>query len=67
MEETETRDLLRKNLKILLLDLASRSDRPSLELQAILQDVINELHDDVKRALRAKVPLKLVPSPPLKS
>jgi hypothetical protein len=59
----DTRDLLRKNLKVLLLDLASSSERPSVELQAILHEVINELHDEVKKALRTKNTLRLVPAP----
>ena len=57
----DTRDLLRKNLKILLLDLAASSERPSVELQDILHEVINELHDEVKKALRSRAPLRLVP------
>jgi hypothetical protein len=50
-ELDDTRSLLKKNLKILLYRLAAESESPSVELEAILQDVITELYRDAKSAL----------------
>jgi hypothetical protein len=54
------KDLVRRHLKVLLLHLAAKSDNPSVELEALLHDVINELHREVKEALEAKTHLRLV-------
>lgn len=51
-------DAVRRQLKILLLYLAARSDHPSRDLQALLKDVIAELHSEVAAKLKPK--LKLV-------
>lgn len=50
----ETYGLLRKNLKILLVYLASRSETPSADLETLLQEVIAELHSEAKQALDSK-------------
>jgi hypothetical protein len=56
-------ELVRRHLKVLLLHLAAKSDSPSQELEALLHDVINELHKEVKDALEAKKHLRLVVEP----
>jgi len=56
-------DMVRRHLKVLLLHLAAKSDNPSVELEALLHDVINELHKEVKDALEAKTHLRLVVAP----
>ena len=63
----ETQQLLRRTLKVLLLQLAAKSPDPSGELRQMIAEVINELHDDVRSAIRERSPLRLVggvkPSP----
>jgi hypothetical protein len=54
MKKDDTIGLLRKNLKILLVYLASKSDTPSADLEALLQEVIAELHSEAKEALESK-------------
>jgi hypothetical protein len=62
MENTE--DLLKSNLKLLLLELAARSDHPSQELQSVVHEVIHELREDVRKAIQSKRRLRLVYSVP---
>jgi hypothetical protein len=59
-QQDDHKDLVRRHLKVLLLHLAAKSDNPSVELEALLHDVINELHREVKDALEAKNHLRLV-------
>jgi hypothetical protein len=59
-QKDDHKDLVRRHLKVLLLHLAAKSDNPSQELEALLHDVINELHKEVKEALEAKTHLRLV-------
>ena len=65
MDETrgKAQDLVRNHLKVLLLHLAARSENPGLELQALLREVIEELHAEVKASLRTKSHLKVVDVP----
>jgi hypothetical protein len=42
--------LIRAELKYLLYQFAKESDSPGQDLQEILREVINELHDDVMQA-----------------
>ncbi|HAR43637.1 MAG TPA: hypothetical protein DCS07_13570 [Bdellovibrionales bacterium] len=46
--------LLRKALKLLLLQLAAKYDKPSVHLDAILTEVIQELYDESKAQLDEK-------------
>ncbi len=63
-QKDDHKDLVRRHLKVLLLHLAAKSENPSQELEALLHDVINELHGEVKAALEAKSHLRLiVPQP----
>jgi hypothetical protein len=39
---------IRTELKSLLFYFAKESDQPGMELQEVLREVINELHDEVK-------------------
>jgi hypothetical protein len=50
----ETLGLLRKNLKILLVYLAAKSETPSADLETLLQEVIGELHAEAKQVLEGK-------------
>jgi hypothetical protein len=50
----ETQQLLRRTLKVLLLQLAAKSPDPSGELRQMIAEVINELHDDVRSAIRER-------------
>ena len=50
----ETQQLLRRTLKVLLLQLAAKSPDPSGELRQMIAEVINELHDDVRTAIRER-------------
>lgn len=59
-QKDDHKDLVRRHLKVLLLHLAAKSDNPSQELEALLHDVINELHTEVKEALEAKSHLRLI-------
>ena len=59
-QKDDHKELVRRHLKVLLLHLAAKSDNPSVELEALLHDVINELHQEVKDALEAKTHLRLV-------
>lgn len=65
MDETrgKAQDLVRNHLKVLLLHLAARSENPGLELQALLREVIEELHAEVKSSLKAKCHLRVVDLP----
>lgn len=59
----ETLDLLRRNLKVLLFHLASHSESPGRELEAMLQEVIFELYSEAQEALALKKShLKLIKS-----
>jgi hypothetical protein len=51
---------IRAELKSLLFYFAKESDQPGLELQDVLREVINELHDEVKEVTQAGASLKLV-------
>jgi hypothetical protein len=62
-QKDDHKELVRRHLKVLLLHLAARSENPSFELEALLHDVINELHREVKDALEAKKHLRLVAGP----
>lgn len=53
-------DLIRRQLKILLLELAARSENPSTDLKELVEEVISELFDEVEEALRKKRHLKIV-------
>ena len=46
--------LLRKAIKVLLLQLASKSETPSLHLENILSEVIQELYEETQAALDEK-------------
>ena len=59
-QNDDHKELVRRHLKVLLLHLAAKSENPSQELEALLHDVINELHQEVKEALEAKTHLRLV-------
>jgi hypothetical protein len=61
-QKDDHKELVRRHLKVLLLHLAAKSENPSHELEALLHDVINELHQEVKEALEAKTHLRLVTS-----
>lgn len=54
MEHAEAVALLRKNLKVLLVYLAKKSETPSTDLEGILQEVIHELYMESKEALEEK-------------
>lgn len=56
-------DQLRHYLKVILLQLAAKSDTPAMELQDILHEVLAELDSEVKTALRAKRHLKIIGAP----
>jgi hypothetical protein len=59
--EDNTMDLLRRNLKMLLFELAARSETPGADLEHLLQDVISELYLEAKQALQErKSHLKLI-------
>jgi hypothetical protein len=62
MDQASGDQLIRTHLKALLLHLASRSPHPSLELEDILKEVIDELHQEVASALKNRAQLKLVES-----
>lgn len=64
MDQKEGSDdhLIRIHLKALLLHLAARSSQPSVELQNILREVIDELHEEVSLALKRRAQLRLVDS-----
>jgi hypothetical protein len=51
---------VRSHLKVLLLHLAAKSDNPSYELQMLLREVLDELHQEVKDALSKKPNLRLI-------
>jgi hypothetical protein len=51
---------IRTELKSLLFYFARESDQPGMELQDVLREVINELHDEVKEITQAGGSLKLV-------
>jgi hypothetical protein len=53
---------LKDCLKVLLLHLAAKYDNPSFVLSALLKEVIEELHTEVKEALGEKAHLRLVPT-----
>ncbi len=55
-----TQDLVRNQLKVLLLHLAAKSDNPGIELQVLLREVIEELHSEVKSTLKKNRHLNLV-------
>jgi hypothetical protein len=59
-QNDDHKELVRRHLKVLLLHLAAKSECPSQELEELLHDVINELHQEVKDALEAKTHLRLV-------
>ncbi|OFZ18626.1 MAG: hypothetical protein A2X94_01670 [Bdellovibrionales bacterium GWB1_55_8] len=46
--------LLRKAIKVLLLQLAARCENPSRDLEIILSDVISELYVEAQEALKDK-------------
>lgn len=50
----ETLGLLRRNLKILLVYLAAKSETPSADLETLLHEVIAELHTEAQEALETK-------------
>jgi|GEM_PF-901441 hypothetical protein len=52
---------LKDCLKVLLLHLAAKCENPSYVLHSLLKEVIDELHTEVKDALKEKSHLKLVP------
>jgi hypothetical protein len=56
----ESRELVKRHLKVLLLHLAAKSEKPSVELQTLLHETIGELHAEVKAALRTRDHLRLV-------
>ncbi len=56
----DTQQLLRRTLKALLFQLAAKSTDPSGELRQMIAEVINELHDEVRGAIRERSPLRLV-------
>ena len=63
MDRTEycDKNQIKQYLKVLLFQLASGSEHPSYDLEVILQEAINELHHEVKDALKQKrMHLKLV-------
>ena len=51
---TPEQDLVRQQLKVLLLHLASYSESPGEDLKNLLEEVIEELYIEVKDALRRK-------------
>ena len=57
---TQENDAIRSYLKALLLHLAAQSKNPAFELQIILREVIDELHDEVKESLKKKKHLRVV-------
>ncbi|MGK5085772.1 hypothetical protein WDW37_20985 [Bdellovibrionota bacterium FG-1] len=63
-DEINHKEMVRRHLKVLLLHLAARSEHPSRDLESLLQDVIEELHKEVKEALEAKKHLRLVVDSP---
>ena len=60
VSQDDHKEMVRRHLKVLLLHLAARSENPSEDLENLLHDVINELHQEVKDALEAKTHLRLV-------
>lgn len=54
-------ELIRRQLKVLLLYLAAKSESPDADLQRIIRDVLQELHQEVKECVMVKPRLKLVP------
>jgi hypothetical protein len=48
-------DLVRLQLKLLLLDLASKCEHPGRELHELVEQVVDELHGEVQRALKPKL------------
>ncbi len=53
-------ELVKTQLKVLLLHLAARSKSPSAELESLLHEVIDELHEEVRQALEQRAQLRLV-------
>lgn len=60
--EGDTQDLLKRHLKAVLFQLAAKSDNPSYDLQIILREVLEELHQEVQETLKKKPHLTLVAS-----
>ena len=60
MDESLNQSKIRDYLKVLLLHLAAKSESPAIDLQELLCEVIEELHDETKEALQKKSHLKLV-------
>jgi hypothetical protein len=58
--EGETQDLLKRHLKAVLFQLASKSENPSYDLQIILREVLEELHQEVQETIKKKPHLHLV-------
>lgn len=50
----DVRDLIKKNLKILLFDLASKSEEPAEELEKLLSEVISEMYWEAKETLETR-------------
>lgn len=51
---------VRGKLKLLLFQLAAQSEHPSYELHHLLKEVLDELHEEVKKAIERKPKLQLV-------
>lgn len=47
-----------RNLKILLMHLAIRCEKPELQLQELLREVLRELHDGLETQLQARLHAK---------
>ena len=62
LEDTGHQAIVKDQLKILLLHLAARSKQPSVELESLLHEVIDELHEEVRAALEQRAQLRLVTS-----
>jgi hypothetical protein len=60
LEDLTHQELVKTQLKVLLLHLAARSKHPSAELEGLLHEVIDELHAEVKAALDQRAQFRLV-------
>ena len=59
-EADDYQAMVKTQLKVLLLHLASRSSSPSSDLEDLLHEVIDELHAEVKLAMDQRAQFRLV-------
>ena len=59
-EADDHHEIVKTQLKVLLLHLAARSSSPSADLEDLLHEVIEEIHTEVKQALDQRSQFRLV-------